>query len=153
VHIRDADDEDLDGLDALEAHAFASDRIARRSFRRLIEGDSAALRVAVRRREFQGYYVVLFRKGSSLARLYSIAVDSRHRGSGLGARLLTDAEAVARARGKTALRLEVRQDNASAIRLYERRGYARFGRYAGYYADGADALRYEKPLNPKGRRR
>jgi ribosomal protein S18 acetylase RimI-like enzyme len=153
VRIRDAEDDDLDGLEALEARSFASDRIARRSFRHLIHRDSAALRIAVERREFRGYHVVLFRKGSSLARLYSIAVDGRHRGAGVGSRLLADAEAVARARGKTALRLEVREDNASAIGLYQRRRYAPIGRYDGYYADGADALRYEKRLLSKDRRR
>ena len=30
--------------------------------------------------------------------------------------------------------------------LYERAGYRRIGRYAGYYEDGADAWRYEKSL-------
>jgi ribosomal protein S18 acetylase RimI-like enzyme len=153
VHIRDAEDADLDGLEALEARSFAYDRIARRSFRRLIDRDSAAVRIAVQRREVHGYHVVLFRKGSSLARLYSIAVDGRHRGAGVGSRLLADAEAVARVRGRTALRLEVREDNTSAIRLYERRGYVPIGRYDSYYADGADALRYEKRLASKGRRR
>jgi ribosomal protein S18 acetylase RimI-like enzyme len=152
VHIRDAEDVDLDGLEALEARSFASDRIARRSFRRLIDGNTAALRVVVQRHEIHGYHVVLFRKGSSRARLYSIAVDRSQRGSGIGSRLLADAEAVARARRKTALRLEVREDNASAIGLYERSGFRPIGRYDGYYADGANALRYEKPLHPKGRR-
>ncbi|MEJ0097539.1 MAG: hypothetical protein WDM84_05845 [Bauldia sp.] len=40
----------------------------------------------------------------------------------------------------------MREDNLPAIRLYERLGYRRIGRHARYYADGADALRYEKPL-------
>ncbi len=146
VQIRDAKDEDLDGLEALEARSFASDRISRRSLRRLIHSRSASLRVAVGRGELHGYYVVLFRKGSSRARLYSIAVDDGHRGSGVGSRLLADAESVARAHGRRALRLEVRQDNVIAIRLYQRRGFEPIGRYVGYYEDGADALRLAKQL-------
>jgi [ribosomal protein S18]-alanine N-acetyltransferase len=43
----------------------------------------------------------------------------------------------------------VRQDNAAAIRLYERRGYRRIGAYAAFYEDGADAWRYQKDLRPK----
>ncbi len=153
MHIRDAEDADLDGLQALEARSFVSDRIARRSLRRLIDGSSASLRVAVRRRELQGYHLVLFRKGSLVARLYSIAVDDRHRGAGVGSRLLADAETVALGRGCNVLRLEVREDNAAAISLYERRGYAPLGRYAAYYADGADALRYGKTLATVRKRR
>ena len=43
-------------------------------------------------------------------------------------------------------RLEVREDNSRAIDLYEKNGYQPIGRKPAYYADGADALRYEKPL-------
>lgn len=153
MQIRDAEDADLDGLHGLEARSFASDRIARRSLRRLIDGKSANLRVAVKRGELLGYRLVLFRKGSSVARLYSIAVDDRRRGAGVGARLLADAERVARDSGRGVLRLEVRVDNRNAVRLYESRGYTPIGRYAGYYADGADALRYEKALSSLRKRR
>jgi ribosomal protein S18 acetylase RimI-like enzyme len=153
VVIRDAEDEDLDGLSALEARSFASDRMARRSLRRLIGRKSARLRVAVGRGELRGYHLVLFRKGSSVARLYSIAVDGTQRGAGLGGRLLADAEGVAANRRKRALRLEVREDNLPAIRLYQGRGYRLIGRYVGYYADKTDALRYEKPLRGPARDR
>ena len=74
------------------------------------------------------------------------------RGTGLGRLLLADAERVAATRRKRVLKLEVRVDNAGAIRLYERRGYRLVGRDAGYYADKTDALRYEKPLAVTARR-
>ena len=38
-------------------------------------------------------------------------------------------------------------DNAAAICLYERLGYRLIGRIQGYYADGIDALRYERDLD------
>lgn len=148
VKIRDAEDDDLAGLNALEARCFASDRIAPQSFKRLLRGQSARLRVATDKgiEAIHGYHLLLFRKGSSVARLYSIAVDDRRRGRGLGQRLLADAEAVAAGHKQRVLRLEVREDNLPAIRLYERRGYRLVGHYARYYADKSDALRYEKAL-------
>ena len=150
VEIRDAVRVDLDGLDALEARSFASDRMSRRGLRRLIGRPSARLRVAAERRggtaAIVGYHLVLFRKGSTVARLYSIAVDARIRRSGLGRRLLADAEAVAASANRGVIRLEVHARNRAAIALYERRGYSRIGRYPRYYADAGDALRYEKPL-------
>jgi len=154
VLIRYARDADLDGLRALEDNSFASDHLTRRSLRRLISRPSAAVRVAAREPggPVHGYSLVLFRKGSSVARLYSIAVADERRGTGLGRLLLADAERVAATRRKRVLKLEVRVDNAGAIRLYERRGYRLVGRDAGYYADKTDALRYEKPLAVTARR-
>jgi ribosomal protein S18 acetylase RimI-like enzyme len=150
--IRDAALTDLEGLVALETRTFASDRLSRRSLRRLIGSASARLRVADGRGTIAGYYLVFFRKGAAVARLYSIAVAEASRGTGLGRRLLADAEAVATRAGQRLLRLEVREENLSAIRLYERRGYRRIGRYPRYYADGVDALRYEKALPAAGAR-
>jgi ribosomal-protein-alanine acetyltransferase len=133
-------------LTALEAGAFASDRLSPRSFRRLIGAATAACRVAAAGSDIAGYYLLLFRRGSDIARLYSIAVDRRCRGRGIATRLIAHAERTARRRGLRRLRLEVRESNRAAIRLYERLGYRQIGRRTGYYADGADARRYEKCL-------
>jgi ribosomal protein S18 acetylase RimI-like enzyme len=151
VRIRDAARSDLDGLAALENRSFTSDRMARRGLRRLIGRPTARLRVAAERLSggrvlIRGYHLVLLRKGSRVARVYSIAVDRPARGAGLGKRLLADAEDVAARAGRHRLRLEVRARNRAAIAFYERQGYGRIGRYRNYYADGSDALRYEKPL-------
>jgi len=144
--LRNADPADVAGLVSLETDVFASERLSPRSFRRLIAAQSAACRVAVADAMLAGYDVLLFRRGSTVARLYSIAVAPGFRGQGLAAILMRDAEEVARERGSRRLRLEVRADNAGAIRLYERLGYRPFHRVAGYYADGAHALRYERGL-------
>ncbi|MCB1499030.1 MAG: GNAT family N-acetyltransferase [Bauldia sp.] len=137
---------DLDRLLELEVSAFGSDRLSRRSFARLLGAASAASRVIAEGRAVLGYALLLFRSGSRVARLYSLAVDAGHRGRGLAAVLLADAERLARRRGCDRVRLEVRADNPAAIRLYERSGYAFRGLTEGYYADGAAARRYEKRL-------
>lgn len=151
--IRKGRQSDLAALTAIEAASFASDRLSRRSLRRLLAAETARVRMASLSGRPVGYHIVLFRSGSAVARLYSIAVDPAARGKGSGAALLGDAERVSRRRGRTALRLEVRADNLGAIRLYESRGYVRIGAYRHYYADKADALRYEKRLGPGPRAR
>ena len=100
-----------------------------------------------------GYALVAVRKGGKTARLYSLAVDPKQGRRGVGRALLQACERYARARDLSALRLEVRYDNASAIALYEKMGYRQFGQYEGYYADGGAALRFEKRLDaaPTGR--
>lgn len=143
-HPRDARHDDLPALLALEAR-FPGDRLSARQFRRHLQSPSARLRVLD---DGCGYALVFVRRGSRVARLYSIAVDPAARDRGLGALLLADAEAVAEVLGATRLRLEVRVDNIAAIALYRARGYVEFGRHHAYYADGADALRFEKRLAP-----
>jgi ribosomal-protein-alanine acetyltransferase len=141
--IRAAREGDLDALEALEREAFAGDRLSRRSFKAFIAARNRLL-VAADSEGVAGYALVTWRKGGRRARLYSIAVSRRKAGRGVGRALLRAAHRRARDHGCEALRLEVREDNRRAIRLYLRLGYRRFGRYENYYQDGAAALRLEK---------
>jgi ribosomal protein S18 acetylase RimI-like enzyme len=144
--IRTARATDVDALAAIENAAFASDRISRRSFRQLIERETAETLVAESEGHVAGYAMVLFRKGSGVARLYSIATGPVFTGRGIGRILLEAAEDTAFEHGRMMLRLEVREDNSRAVRIYEQNGYRRIGREPDYYADGMTALRYEKTL-------
>ena len=146
--IRRATLADLDALVALERRAFTTDHLSPRQYRHHLTNDSACVLAAVDASGLLGKAVVFFRKNSAIARLYSIAVADAARGRGIGEALMRAAERAGRARGCSRLRLEVRQDNAGAVRLYERLGYRRFGAYVGFYEDGADAWRYEKELGP-----
>lgn len=147
VRVRRAELSDLDDLVALEQATFDSDQISRTQFRRHLDSDSARVLVAsANHRRFLGTALVFFRKGSRKARLYSIASLPEARGKGVGTALIEAAESIARQRRCQTLRLEVRTDNASAIRLYERLGYHRAGLEQGFYEDGSDAYRYEKTL-------
>jgi [ribosomal protein S18]-alanine N-acetyltransferase len=144
--IRRATLADLDALVELEQAAFMTDRLSRRQYRRHLQGASAVVLAAADGPGLIGSAVVFFRHNSAVARLYSIAVADAARGRGIARALLAAAEKAARRRSAGHLRLEVRRDNAAAIRLYERRGYSLFGTLRRFYEDGADAWRYEKPL-------
>ena len=100
ITISDARMTDIGALAALETASFQADRLSPRSFRRLAGSASAALRVARVGGELAGYCILLFRAGSTVARLYSLAVDPGHRGGGLAGRLVRDAERIARRRGR-----------------------------------------------------
>jgi ribosomal-protein-alanine N-acetyltransferase len=147
VRVRRAETSDLDDLVTLEDRTFDSDRMSREQYRRHLDSDSALVLVAsANHRNFLGTAVVFFRKGSRVARLYSIASKPEARGKGVGTALLNAVEAAARQRRCHAVRLEVRDDNANAVRLYERHGYRHIGHYPHYYQDGTHAWRYEKSL-------
>jgi ribosomal protein S18 acetylase RimI-like enzyme len=144
--IRNATASDLDALCAVETQAFATDRLSRRSFRRLLASPSAAVIVAEHGGRIAGYAAVFFRTATDIARLYSIAVARADLGTGAGRLLLTAAERAARARGCARMRLEVHEMNRRAARLYEAAGYRAFATRESYYADGAAAVRYERSL-------
>lgn len=144
--IRPARAQDIDALVRIENEAFSSDRISRRSFRQLIERETAETLVAECDGEIVGYCMILFRQGSAVARLYSIAIAPGRAGGGLGRRLLEEAETAAFEHDCLVLRLEVRADNRPAIALYERNAYRHIGMEPDYYEDGEPALRYEKML-------
>lgn len=147
-HLRPAGLDDVAALAAIENDAFASDRLSPRSLRRLIRSGSADIIIADEAGAARGYAAILFRRGSAVARLYSIAVADAARGRGVGVALLQAAEDAARARGARTLRLEVRAGNSGAIALYRKHGFRNLGRIADYYADHAEALRFEKALVP-----
>jgi [ribosomal protein S18]-alanine N-acetyltransferase len=140
---------DLPALLALERRSFTTDHLSERQYRHHIDNPNAAIVVAVDGDALLGKALVFFRRNSTVARLYSIAVADAARGRGLGEILLNAVEQAARARGCTQMRLEVRQDNASAVRLYERLGFEKFGARETYYEDGADAWRYRKALSAR----
>jgi len=57
-------------------------------------------------------------------RIFSLGVHPRHRGRGIGSELTRRALAYLRAQGATAARLEVREENLVARRLYEKLGFS-----------------------------
>lgn len=146
--MRKAAPADLGALVELEHHVFTTDHLSRRSLRHFLEAPTAELLVAESDGRLAGTAIVLFRASADVARLYSIAVAPHMGGRGLGPMLLEAAEAAALARGCRLIRLEVHADNAKAIARYRKSGYREFGRHAGYYEDGGDALRFEKELTP-----
>jgi ribosomal protein S18 acetylase RimI-like enzyme len=144
--VRAATSDDLAALVELEQRVFATDRLSRRSLQRLLKSPAATVLVAQENAHLVGTAIVLFRRGSMVARLYSIAVAPHASGRGIAPLLLQAAETAALARHCHSMRLEVHTTNHAAISRYRKSGYREFGRLRSYYEDGGDALRFEKRL-------
>lgn len=138
---------DLDALVRLE-NVFPGDRISRKSFRHLLLHGHASVVVYDEGQGVAGNAVVLYRRGSASARIYSLVIDPARQGRGIGRALLEAAEQTAAAKGCVALHLEVRADNAVALALYEKAGYGCAGRIDGYYQDQMAAQRLRKSIDP-----
>lgn len=147
--LRKATLRDLNALVALEEQCFVTDRISRRSFRYLLSRAHAETVVYEHEDKVLGYFTLLFHTGTSLARLYSLAVAPDCRGQGIGRQLIQAAEQNTLEHDCISLRLEVRRDNPHAIQLYQQLGYRQFGTVPDYYEDHMDAVRFEKRLAPE----
>lgn len=145
VRIRTATLADAPAILQLET-LFPSDRMSARSIRRFIAVSSARVLVAMRGFELLGNLVLLMRRNSTRARIYSVVVSPQARGLGIGDRLVEAAEGAAQREGRDAVTLEVRADNPAARALYAKRGYVEVRALPAYYDDGADGLRLERTL-------
>ncbi|MEQ1440362.1 N-acetyltransferase [Fontimonas sp. SYSU GA230001] len=152
VSIRRGRAADAGGILALEA-AFPSDRMSARSVRRFLGVPSARVLIADRAGEVAGALILLLRRNSHWARIYSVAVDPRYRGCGLGRRLVEAAHGLARRERRQGVSLEVRADNVAALGLYRGLGYVEAARLPAYYEDGAPGIRLRKPFGRPRRTR
>ncbi len=146
--IRIATLDDVPQLLRLEETCFETDRLSRRQFRYMLTKANAVIFVFEDGDVLLGYVLILFSRGTSMARLYSIAVDPDARGRGVGRALVEAAEEESRERDCAYLRLEIRKDNAASLGLFRTMGYKQFGEFADYYEDHMDAWRFEKSLAP-----
>lgn len=147
--IRIATIADLANLLNLEHACFTSDLLSKRSLARLLQSKSAGILVIEESLVLMGLAIILFRKNSSNARLYSFAIHKDYRNKGLAALLHNAMEEFVKKNERTVLTLEVDKKNKAAISFYEKHGYQHFGMYHKYYQDGADALRMKKTLSEK----
>ncbi len=91
-------------------------------------------------------FVVLVMTPEGDGRVFAIAVDSQHRGRGVGRTLLRAAFNTLRKRKIGYVRLEVRVSNNIAQRLYRSMGFMEIGFIPFYYKDGEGALMMRKVL-------
>ncbi len=105
------------------------------------DGATAAgcYRVAIEGSRVVGFAGLLY--AADDGHVTTVAVDNTCRRRGIATALLVALAADARARGCSALTLEVRAGNTAALALYRQFGFAPAGVRKGYYTDnGEDAL-------------
>lgn len=137
----------LEALVALEQAAFLPvDQQSRRSLRYLLGKANADVWGQFKAQKLASAAVVLYRRGSRVARLYSIATDRTLRQKGLAKILLSHCEKMAVDRGCRVMRAEVRENNTASQRLFLEGGYRQTGNKRAYYPDGMDAFLFEKHL-------
>lgn len=134
--IREAVAEDVEPIMRIERQTFSRPWSAR-SFRDLLELPSAFILVAVPAPfTVQGYAVAYV--AADVGELANLAVAREARGQGLGRALLQAVLHRAEVRGASAVYLDVRASNVSALSLYASSDFAPVGRRKDYYAHPAE---------------
>jgi ribosomal-protein-alanine N-acetyltransferase len=88
-----------------------------------------------------GFVAGDIKRAERLAWIATIGVLPEYRGRGIGSELLRACEEKL---DVPVIRLVVRKSNDTAVRLYERFGYAMLGTWRRYYSDGEDGTVMEK---------
>lgn len=134
--------DDLESILSIEK-TFGAEAFSKRSLRHHIK---KRMLLVIDEGDIRGYSIIMTRKGSTLARLYSIAIAEQYRGNGYGLALLRASENLAIKLGSDRISLEVAESNMVARALYAREGYHSPKRLIAYYESGEAALRLWKPL-------
>ena len=138
----------------INREAAAYDLISRRSFKRFVHHEQAVCDVleaevsVAGRLEWKtvGYAILLFRKGTKLARLYSLAIAPGYQQLGWGGVLLRHVEALAQEEHSLYLRVDVPNFNHT-IEFFKHHGYVKLGLKTAYFDDLGDAFTLQKQLH------
>jgi len=153
--LRKASIADLPGITEVEHLSFvhAGERFSEKRVQYLIVNPRAMVTVAVEDARVLGWSagLVWLRGREPWGRIYALAVHPQSRGMHLGPRLLNDMIQSLRGRGAGRIFLEVRTDNHSAIRLYEKAGFTTCRLLHHYYGPNLNAQRMAMPRESSAR--
>jgi ribosomal-protein-alanine N-acetyltransferase len=142
---------DLDAMHALDVVCFERPfRFTRSAMRRFAEAKKARVVLAEESGVLVGFVLLHLEDMEQGRAGYVVTLDvaPEHRRRGVAGQLMRAAESQARAEGCAAVVLHVFIGNGSAIRFYERIGFARLQREEDFYGPGMDAWVFHKRLLP-----
>ena len=146
ISYKKANIKDISRLVEIEQSSFNYDQLDARKFRYFIRQAHADLIIQLKDITITGYGLLLYRKGTSLSRLYSFTIAKEFQGQNLSGQLLLELEKFARKEDSSYIRLEVKKTNIKAISLYEKLEYIQFSIKHQYYENNEDAVCMEKNI-------
>ena len=138
VHFRVMAPEDADDVERVEKACF-SIPWSREAFWKEASNENTLYLLALDGKRVVGYAGCWI--SYEEAQITNVAVLPEYRGKGIGTRLFGAVIDAVKAKGVTAMTLEVRPSNEPALALYDRYGFKAAGRRPHYYQDdGEDAI-------------
>jgi ribosomal-protein-alanine N-acetyltransferase len=139
---------DLDRILEIETASFGADAYDRNLFAEYTRKCGGLFLVAERGNKICAYSITAISAGrpGDRAELVSVAVDPAFLGKGAASALMDGTLGRLRRRKIIRLGLMVKATNRRARAFYEKYGFRKLRRVAGYYEDGADGLSLAKDL-------
>ncbi|MCL1977916.1 MAG: GNAT family N-acetyltransferase [Candidatus Bathyarchaeota archaeon] len=137
IQIEAATLEDLRIMMAIEKQCFTSEAFSREQISYLLSDYNSISLTAKVNGEIVGFVILQLENQDDIifGHIITLNVAVPFRRMGVAQKLLFECEAILRLRGVTECRLEVRQANYAALRLYNRLGYIEIGLLENYYGN------------------
>jgi ribosomal-protein-alanine N-acetyltransferase len=147
IKIEDTSIRDLAKFYEIEQQCFEQEAFTKQQLAYLLT-DYSTIGLAARvNGEIAGFAMarVDIRRSEQVGHIVTVDVTPAYRRNGIAQSLLREVEDVLRERGFKECRLEVRENNVAALRLYQKLGYRRVGKLENYYGS-AHGLYLKKTL-------
>ena len=125
----------LDKLAEIEAECFDQEAFTKRQIAYLLSDYNTIALIAKANSNIAGFIIaqVEIDSGQPYGHIVTINVAPSFRRNGIGSKMLNEVEEILRQKGITECRLEVREDNSAALKLYQKNRYLKIGRLEKYY--------------------
>ena len=135
VKIETANIKLLDKLYQIEEQCFDQEAFTKRQIAYLLTDYNTIALVAKTDSDIAGFIIaqVEVEENTEFGHIITINVAPNCRRKGVAAKLLREIETILKQKGITECRLEVREDNHPAIKLYQTLGYQIVGKLENYY--------------------
>jgi len=135
VIIEDASARHLDTLYEIEKQSFKEEAFSKQQIERLLTDYNSVSLLARENDKTSGFIIGAIYVGRNALNGHILTLDviPECQRKGIGTRLLQELERIFREKGVAIVRLEVREDNVPALKLYRKFGYRRVGKLRNYY--------------------
>jgi ribosomal-protein-alanine N-acetyltransferase len=145
--IEDASIKQLNQLYEIEVECFKEEAFKKQQIASLLTNYNSISLVAKINGKIVGFIIgiIHIERNSLVGHILTIDVSPQYRRRGVAQNLLQEIEKIFREKGVKSCRLEVREDNIAALRLYQKLGYKKVARLKDYY-ENAHGICLKKDL-------
>ena len=135
VRIEPATIKFLDKLFEIEENCFDNEAFTRQQIAYLLRDHNTRALIAKVNLDVAGFVVaqIEVEENTEYGHIITINVAPSFRRKGIATKMLLEIESFLKQRSITEIRLEVREDNHPALKLYQKIGYQNLGRLENYY--------------------
>jgi ribosomal-protein-alanine N-acetyltransferase len=137
ITIEDASIRHLDKLYEIEMECFEREAFTKQQIAHLLTDYNSVSLVAKVNGEIIGFIIgiIYLERNSPTGHILTIDISPIYRRKGIAQKLLQEIEKIFKEKGVKACRLEVREDNIAALRLYQKFGYKKVAKLKNYYGN------------------